>query len=88
MYAANNSSYVASNSAGMSRLARAHSALLTYANNTITTMSYDKSSTQLTLHLQSSAAAAAAAEAAAAAAEADPALWMEHQVRGLLRKCS
>jgi hypothetical protein len=59
-------------------------ALSSYAGHTVTGMSGVRGTTQLTLHLQSPAAAAAAqktAEDAAAAAEADPSVWIGHQVR-------
>jgi hypothetical protein len=62
------------------------SALHTYLGYTITAMSFQAGSTQLTLHLQSPLAAAAAehaAEEAAAALEA-AATWQVHQVRQLL----
>jgi hypothetical protein len=64
-------------------------ALLNYLGHTVTAMSYQASSSQLTLHLQSPAAAAAAqqaAEEAAAAVEA-AATWQVHQVR-LFTECA
>jgi hypothetical protein len=61
------------------------SALLrSYTGHNMTSISYAKGSTQLTLHLQSPSAAVAAqqaAEAAAAAVEADPSRWLQHKVR-------